>query len=189
MKNINVDKKMEKLLDFVNFDSKSEDADQFLVFAKKYVDFAYQDEEALKKHQILTKSTFSKDEANGANEMLGLLEDLQAHLVKILDSIIYSKIKSEPIEIKGVKKITFKNQKMVETFETEKIKTSTISLETEKKIMEASFVDLLSKDEIAIKRFKRCQNDRCGKFIYKVKKLYCSDRCGNAFRQRHKTIK
>jgi hypothetical protein len=110
-------------------------------------------------------------------------------MVEILDSIIDPQKESEPIELKGTRTNSFKNQQMVEIFETEMPKSKKVSFTIEKKVMEASFIDLISNEEFVLKRFKRCQNDRCGKYIYEPKKLYCSDRCSNAYRQRHKTIK
>ena len=185
MKDYNDIGKLEKLFSFVNFNTKTKDEDQFLTLAMKYINFVYSSKEAAEKHTAMS-SLFIDPEGNKTDELPKLMMKLQNRMVKILESIIGPQKKSDPIKLKGVRTVSFVNQQLVETFETENIQAKKISFLTEKIMMEASFIDMVSKDEIVLKRFKRCQNDRCGKFIYEAKKLYCSDRCGNAHRQRNK---
>jgi hypothetical protein len=185
MKDLTLDRKMEKIFSFVNFNTKTKDGDQFLTLAMKYLNFVYPTKE-INKRYISMSSLFIDSEGNQLDELPKLLVKLQARLIKILESIIGSQKKFAPIKLKGIRTISFKNQQMVETFENENIQTKKISFGAEKKMMEASFIDMISNDEIVLKYFKRCQNDRCKKFIYEPKKLYCDDRCGNAYRQRGK---
>jgi hypothetical protein len=188
MENFSLDKQMKKLFLFVNFDTKTNDEDQFLTLAMKYLSFAYPWKDVSKKYSAMS-SLYIDAEGNKSEGLPKLMKKLQKRMVEILESIIDPQKESEPIELKGTRTISFKNQQMVELFETEIPKSKKISFPTEKKVMEASFIDLISNEEVVLKRFKRCQNDRCGKYIYEPKKLYCSDRCSNAYRQRHKTVK
>ena len=188
MKDFNVGEKMQQLFSFVNFNTKTSDEDQFLTLAMKYLSFAYSGKDVSEKYSAMS-SLFIDSEGNKSDELPKLMVELQDRMIQILVNIIEPQKKIDPIKLNGIRTISFKNQEMVEIFETEKTKENKISLSTEKKSMETSFIDLISKDEIVLKRFKRCKNDKCEKFIYEVKKLYCSDQCGNAYRQRHKTIK
>lgn len=181
MKDLEENKKIEQLFYFVNFKRKIKEEDQFML-AKKYVDFAYQGEEAIEKHNSFTRSTFLGVEDDEPGKMLKLLENLQKHLKTILDSIIDPQKHSNPIKLKGVKTISFKNKEMVEQFESEKIQNKEITLATEKQISESVFIEMITIDGILLKRFKKCGH--CGAYFYHAKKIHCSKECGNIYRQR-----
>lgn len=187
MKDCSAPEKMENLFSFVNFNAETSDEDQFLTLAMKYLSFVYPGKDVSEKYAAMT-ALYIHSEGNKSEGLPKLMKKLQKRLIEILDSIIQPQKKITPIKLKGVRTISFKNQELVEKFETETPISKKVSFPIEKKAMEASFIDLISKDEIVLKRFKRCQNDRCEKFIYEQKKLYCSDRCSNAYRQRHKNI-
>jgi len=180
MKNLEKNKKMNQIFDFVNFNTETGDKDQVLVFAKKYVAFAYPRDEESKKFQDLSHLFVGSEDSD--NKLSKLLMDLQKHTIIILQSIIGAKKKSISIKLKGVKLITFKNQEIVENFESDKIQSKKISLVTEKKVLEAAFMAIISNREILLKRFKQCR--QCGKYFYHSKMVDCSKRCGNLYRQR-----
>jgi len=180
MKDLDSNKKMDKFFDFVNFNSQIEDKDQILVLAKKYVDFAYSSDEVSEKSQALF--LLFVDSEDNDNKLSKLLMDLQKHTKSILNSIIASKKKSISIKLKGVKTITFENQEIVENFESDKIQNKKIVSATEKKVLEAAFMTMISNREILLKRFRKCR--QCEKYFYHYKMKDCSERCGNLYRQR-----
>ena len=176
--------KITQMLDFINFNSSTEDKDRFLVFAKKYVDFVYQDEKALKKYNSFSELVF--DSAKNAEfvKNFKLLQDLQKHLKTFINSIIAPQKTSKEIKLKGVKTVKFENQEMIEVFKSEKIQNIKMTLASEKKVLESTLVGILTDSDAVLKRFKKCQSQECSNFFYDRKKLYCSTRCGNFQRQR-----
>ena len=172
------------MLDFVNFNSGTKDKDQFLVFAKKYVDFAYQDEEALKKYHSLSESLFDGVENTESEKISKLLKNLQKHLKTILNSVIAPQKTSKEIQLKGVKTVKFKNQEMIEVFKSEKIQNTKMTLVSEKKNLESAFIEMLINSDVVLNWFKKCQNQKCTKFIYDRKKKYCDSRCRSSRSQR-----
>ncbi|MCD4714371.1 MAG: hypothetical protein K8R73_13905 [Clostridiales bacterium] len=180
MKDISNNKKMDRIFDFVNFNNETGDKDQVLVLAKKYVDFAYPRDEESKKFQDLSHLFVGSEDSD--DKLSELLMGLPRHTKMILQGIIGPKKKSISIKLKGVKTIAFKNQEIVENFESDKIQSKKISLFTEKKVLEAAFMAIISNREILLKRFKKCR--QCGKYFYHSKMVDCSKRCGNLYRQR-----
>ena len=179
---LEVTKKMERLFDFINFDSKPSDKDQVLVLAKKYVDLTCQGKHMIEKYNLFSESAFTESEHNASEKLPELLEKVQSHLKTILDGIIDPKKASAPIKLKGVKTITFKNHEMIEEFKAEKIWEEKITLEAEKRISETALIELMINEKVALKKIKKCRY--CGDYFYHAKKLDCSDNCGNSYRQK-----
>ena len=185
-------KKMLQLIEFVNFDNKSNDKDYVLSLARKYVDITCQGEHAIEKYNHFSRSTFPGGENNTTEKLPELLEKIQTHLKTILDGIIDPRKALAPIKLKGEKTIRFKNHEMVEEFDAEKIWGQKIALEEEKRIAEAALIELIINEKVELKKIKKCRY--CGNYLYDAKKLDCSIKCGNSYRQKeyqksHKTGK
>ncbi len=175
------EKKMGQLIEFINFRYNSNDKDHVLSLARKYIGLTCQGEHAIEKYNHFSRSTFPGGEQNASEKLPELLEEVQIHLKSILDGIIDPKKASAPIKLKGVKTITFKNHEMIEEFEAEKIQEEKVTPEAEKRISEAALIELIIKEKVALKKIKKCRY--CGKYIYDAKKLDCSVKCGNSYRQ------
>ncbi len=170
------------LFDFVNFDSKTIDQDQLLVFAKKYVDYAYQGDEAKEKFRYFSDATFDEDDDNEFQKRVRLLKGLQIKLRELLDSIMASK--EQPFEIKqqGTRTIKFSDDEFVEVFESDRIDNQDMRPKAEKQNAESALVDMITNNQLQVRQFKKC--DHCGNYFYHAKMLFCSPSCGNAFRQK-----
>lgn len=171
------------LFDFVNFDSENIGPDQLLIFAKKYVNYAYQGDEAKEKYQYFIDATFNEYDDNEFQKRVRLLKGLQVKLRELLDSIMASK--EQPFEIKqqGTRTIRFSNESFVEVFESDRPDNQEMRLKAEKQIAESALIDMVTNRQLEAKQFKKC--DHCGKYFYHAKKLFCSLKCGNANRQKN----
>jgi len=176
------EKVQENFFEFINFETQNMDRDQLLLFAKKYVGFACQSDEAIEKFNLFVSSTFDDCNDDVYEKRIRLLKAVQQHLRDKIESIINSSEVPIVIEQKGTRTIKIINNEIIEEFSPERIRNKKMTMETEKQIVEIALGDMILNEKLLLKRFKKCGH--CGNYFYHAKMLFCSTKCANASRQR-----